>query len=195
MYIIDRECVFELGVKKSKFIAQSFIVDSENAVKERLNIIAESHRGATHNCYAYRIKTENSVNERRCDDGEPGGTAGGPILAVLSGEAFVNTLVVVTRYFGGVKLGTGGLVSAYKKSTSEVLKLSGKIQFEVIPVYSIKLSINKSDDLIRILNRENIRILSKEFHDEVVVRASFNKKQISVIDMLRERFNCVCEIE
>ena len=99
--------------KKSKFIANTFHVTSIEEAEELINNIKKKYHAARHNCYAYRILNEALVIERQSDDGEPSGTAGAPMLNILSKKELVNVLVIVTRYFGGILLGTGGLVKAY----------------------------------------------------------------------------------
>lgn len=139
----------EIVEKRSRFIAHVFPVETESAALELIEKTKKKYWDARHNCYAYVIGIDGKL-QRYSDDGEPGGTAGMPMLEVLLGEGVKNTLVVVTRYFGGTLLGTGGLVRAYSKSTKEGLlaagiaervlyrrmnvavdySLSGKIQYE-----------------------------------------------------------------
>lgn len=107
--------------KKSKFIGYLIPVTSEEAAKEQIELIKKEHYNARHHCVAYRIGLEQPL-ERYSDDGEPSGTAGMPMLEVLRGGDITNILAVVVRYFGGIKLGTGGLVRAYTGAVQEVLK-------------------------------------------------------------------------
>lgn len=117
----------EIVEKKSRFIANVFPVKKEEEALEFLEKIRKEHWNATHNCFAYTIGEKDQI-QRCSDDGEPSGTAGRPILDVLLGEKVHNVLVVVTRYFGGTLLGTGGLVRAYSKATQEGLKQSTIIE-------------------------------------------------------------------
>lgn len=96
--------------KKSKFIANIFYVESEHEAEEILNSIRKKYHDARHHCFAYRIYQEGRVISRQSDDGEPSGTAGAPMLNILEKQELSNVLLVVTRYFGGILLGTGGLV-------------------------------------------------------------------------------------
>lgn len=105
----------EIVEKKSRFLAEVFPVESEAEAAEALEQVKKKYWDARHHCWAYTIG-EAQVQERFSDDGEPGGTAGKPILEVLRGNALHNTLIIVTRYFGGTLLGTGGLVRAYTQS-------------------------------------------------------------------------------
>lgn len=117
----------EIVEKKSRFIANVFPVKKEEEALEFLEKIRKEHWNATHNCFAYTIGEKHQI-QRCSDDGEPSGTAGRPILDVLLGEEIHNVIVVVTRYFGGTLLGTGGLVRAYSKATQEGLKQSTIIE-------------------------------------------------------------------
>lgn len=110
---IKNNSEFILIEKKSKFIGNSFLVSSDEEVKNILKALKKEHYSATHNCFAYRLFNK---NEKQSDDGEPSGTAGLPILNVLKKEDLYNVLIVVTRYYGGIQLGTGGLTRAYSQS-------------------------------------------------------------------------------
>lgn len=113
----------EVKIEKSRFIASIKICSSEEEAREKLKAVSEEHRQATHNCWAYRIGTE-KVREYFSDDGEPAGTAGKPILGALQMYDVTNTLLIVTRYFGGKKLGVRGLIEAYGTSASDLLGMT-----------------------------------------------------------------------
>lgn len=121
--IVYREGIGEFVEKKSKFIAHVFPISEEQEALSYIERLRKEYWDARHNCYAYVIGERNEL-QRFSDDGEPQGTAGKPILEVLLGEEIHNCLVVVTRYFGGILLGTGGLVRAYQSSTKEGLAQS-----------------------------------------------------------------------
>ena len=114
---ITKNAEYELVEKKSKFIANAIYLESKEDAENKLNIIKRKYHDARHNCYAYRILEDDKISERSSDDGEPSGTAGGPMLNILQKNNLCNVLVVVTRYFGGILLGTGGLVRAYSGAT------------------------------------------------------------------------------
>lgn len=113
----------EVKIEKSRFIASIKICSSEEEAREKLKAVSEEHRQATHNCWAYRIGTE-KIREYFSDDGEPAGTAGKPILGALQMYDVTNTLLIVTRYFGGKKLGVRGLIEAYGTSASDLLGMT-----------------------------------------------------------------------
>lgn len=122
---IKKNAESELIVQKSRFICRAKHVESELEAQDFLTQIQKKHWDATHNCYAYRIT---SAIQKASDDGEPSGTAGRPILSVLTNNELLYTLIIVTRYFGGVKLGGGGLIRAYSQAASEVISEAGIIQ-------------------------------------------------------------------
>lgn len=114
------EC--ELIIKKSKFLGYGFSINSENEFIDFLNELKKQHKKATHFCYGYTLNTNNTLIERFNDDGEPGGTAGRPMLNILKLKNKQNYAVIVVRYFGGIKLGAGGLTRAYIKTASQVIE-------------------------------------------------------------------------
>jgi len=126
----------ETELKKSKFIGQAFYVAGEAEVQAILAGLRKKHRGANHNCYAYRLEAA-TIIERQSDDGEPSGTAGMPILDILRGFSVVNGLIVVTRYFGGTLLGTGGLVKAYGEAAKTAVNAAGIIEKELYAAISL----------------------------------------------------------
>lgn len=133
---VARETETLLTEKKSKFISHVKPVDTEEAALEFLNKIRSEHPSATHNVYAYVID-ENNIS-RYSDDGEPGGTAGMPVLDTIKNSGLVDVIVVVTRYFGGTLLGTGGLVRAYSASAKQGLDDAGIITKVMCDIISVK---------------------------------------------------------
>jgi len=133
MYTIENNSSYELEIKKSKFITKLYKVKTLEDVTNILSNIKNDYNDATHCCYAYIV----NEHKKSSDDGEPGGTAGIPILQVLEKNNLNYVLCVVIRYFGGIKLGAGGLVRAYTKSASELIKNTSIV--ELIHGYKIKL--------------------------------------------------------
>ncbi|MDT2826749.1 YigZ family protein [Vagococcus lutrae] len=117
----------EIEIKKSRFIATVARISSEDEAKEIIQAVRKEHWKATHNCVAYTLGNHQEI-QRSQDDGEPSGTAGVPILEVLKQRELINTLVVVTRYFGGTKLGAGGLIRAYSSAVSEAIDAIGMVK-------------------------------------------------------------------
>lgn len=124
MYVIDKNIENEIIIKKSRFITKLYYLDDVDEIQNIINNLKKEHKKCTHICYAYIINGK----EKAVDDGEPSGTAGRPILNVIQKKNVTNVLVVVIRYFGGIKLGAGGLVRAYTSSTSEAFKLINLIE-------------------------------------------------------------------
>lgn len=158
----------EIVEKKSRFIGDVFPVTSEEEVLECLEKVKKQYWDARHHCYAYIIG-ERQPLERFSDDGEPSGTAGKPILEVIRGQKLTNTLIVVTRYFGGTLLGTGGLVRAYTKSSQEALNESTVIT----RISGVKLKITTDytgiGKIQYILAQNQIPTLHTEYTDKVEV--------------------------
>jgi uncharacterized YigZ family protein len=123
--VIAERCQASIIVRRSEFIAQAAPVEDEEEAWQFVEEIRERHREATHNVYAWRVGLADELI-RSSDDGEPAGTAGRPVLEVIQREALHNVVVVVTRYFGGILLGAGGLVRAYSKAATEVLRVAPK---------------------------------------------------------------------
>ena len=117
----------ELIINKSRFIGQCFPISSESEALDKLAVLRKQYWDANHNCYAYSVGKKGEI-ARFSDDGEPGGTAGMPMMDALRGAGVTDVLCVVTRYFGGILLGTGGLVRAYSKSCSEAIRAAGIVR-------------------------------------------------------------------
>ena len=112
----------EIIEKKSRFIANLIYVENEEEALNKIKEIKKKYYDARHNCFAYRVLDEENIIQRSSDDGEPSGTAGAPMLNILEKNNIVNVLVVVTRYFGGILLGTGGLVRAYTTASKQSIE-------------------------------------------------------------------------
>ncbi|MDM5361264.1 YigZ family protein [Peribacillus sp. RS7] len=125
----------EIIIEKSRFISHIARVETEEAAQAFIQEIKKKHKDATHNCSAYMIGEQNQI-QKALDDGEPSGTAGVPILEVLKKKELKDTAVVVTRYFGGIKLGAGGLIRAYSKATSEGINTTGVVIRKLMRVIS-----------------------------------------------------------
>lgn len=156
----------EYTVNRSRFIGRCFPVESEEAALCLLGDIRKKHWDATHNCFAYRIG-ENAA-ARFSDDGEPGGTAGKPIMDVLTGRGLANVLCVVTRYFGGILLGAGGLVRAYSKSAADAVAKAGVVSYLPGTVLDIPMDYSRYGALEGFI-RANAEVRNVAFAQNVVV--------------------------
>ncbi|MCG8569409.1 MAG: YigZ family protein [Spirochaetes bacterium] len=192
---IKKEVEIMLIEKKSKFITRLFQISSEDQAKKILLTWKNQEKTASHHCYAWRLRRENEqVYIKRSDDGEPTGTAGAPMLAVLIGEDLVNVLAITTRWFGGTKLGTGGLTSMYKKGVVEAVKKAGKTPFIKLIRYNITAPINRADMLLSLLAKENISIKSKEFTQQVKLILDIRENQYSSAEQIVKRCKGMIEI-
>lgn len=156
----------EKDIKKSRFIAhiaQTFSEDEANAFIQK---IREQESGATHNCTAF-IVMENVKIERMSDDGEPSGTAGSPILNVLQQQDLQNVTVVVTRYFGGIKLGAGGLIRAYSSTTAEAVKEIGLVENRIQQGFELTIPYHMFDKFDNYARNEQITLENKQFTADV----------------------------
>ncbi len=153
----------DVEVKKSHFLGELKAVTSEQEAREFIESVRKKHYDARHHCFAMRIGTPASVFERSGDDGEPQGTAGKPMLEILKGADLYDVCAVVTRYFGGTLLGTGGLVRAYSDSLKEALELSETAG--VVPGYRYRVCCGYSlaEKLRRMAQNTGVPILKEEF--------------------------------
>ena len=159
----------EYTVNRSRFIGRCFPVDSEEAALCLLGDIRKKHWDATHNCFAYRIG--DNAAARFSDDGEPGGTAGKPIMDVLTGRGLTNVLCVVTRYFGGILLGAGGLVRAYSKSAADAVTKAGMVSYLPGTILDIPMDYSRYGALEGFI-RANAEVRNVAFAQNVVVTAA-----------------------
>lgn len=139
--IIPVNAEFSTEIKKSKFISFVFYVQTVEEIKNYLNELNKKYGDATHICYAYVVK-DNGIKEKAVDNGEPSGTAGKPILDCIKKQNFVNMLVAVVRYFGGIKLGAGGLVRAYSQSAKNVIEQVKHLQTEYVEYETLNVEIS-----------------------------------------------------
>lgn len=135
-YTVKKHIENEYIVQKSKFISHVMRVQDEEEAQAQIQAISKAHWKANHNCYAYVIGDTSHI-QKASDNGEPSGTAGAPILEVLKKQELRDTLVVVTRYFGGIKLGAGGLIRAYSTATSLGIKAAGTIERLPVSIYKV----------------------------------------------------------
>ena len=136
---IKESKIAQIEEKKSKFIANIIPVESQEIAEKKIKEIKKEHYKARHNCVAYRIIENEQIVEKASDDGEPSGTAGGPMLNILQKNNLINVLVVVTRYFGGILLGTGGLVRAYSEATLKAIEEVEIVKKSLLRSIEVKL--------------------------------------------------------
>lgn len=163
-------------IEKSRFITTSRHVESEEEAKEFIAEISKKYSDATHNCYAYICdKIGNFL--RFSDDGEPQGTAGMPILEVIKSKRIVEVAVVVTRYFGGIKLGAGGLVRAYSGSAAENLDAAQKVLYGLCSEIKITVDYPLVDMAMRFFTEVKADLIDTEYLNEVIFTVAVKKAE------------------
>lgn len=167
MLTIDNIYESLIEINKSKFYSFAYPVGSEEDCKEILNEFRKKYRDATHVCFAY-ILTSPGL-EKASDDGEPQGTAGRPILEVLRKKKLVNILVIVVRYFGGIKLGAGGLIRAYTDACNEVVSKCTVVDKKEKKKYRLTTTYDTYPRLINNLKSLGVSIVNNLFEDKVIV--------------------------
>lgn len=188
MKTIKDKIVNEIIINKSRFITIIMPVNDIGKIKQELKLIKKTYKDATHYCYAYIVN-----NYQKCtDDKEPSGTAGMPILNVLKNNNLTNILCVVVRYFGGIKLGAGGLVRAYSSSVSETLN---KCEFGYL-TEGYKIIIDLPYENIKQVDYilKDIKII-KEYAEKIIYKFSIEKEKYNVIKENLNKYSTLREIE
>lgn len=178
---VTGEYTSEKVIEKSRFITVSRRVESEEQAKNFIAEIAAKNAGATHNCYAYIAdRTGNFL--RFSDDGEPQGTAGMPMLEVLKNNSLCEIAVVVTRYFGGIKLGAGGLVRAYSGCVSENLAGAQKAEYVNCHIYVYEVDYTCLDALLRYVRERGAIVGGIEYGNSVTVTATVKQGEVKAFN-------------
>ena len=185
----------EIVVKKSKFICNLIKVESQEEAEECIKKIKRKYYDARHNCVAYRVIEDEKVLEKSSDDGEPSGTAGGPMLNILQKNNLGNVLVVVTRYFGGILLGTGGLVRAYSDATLDAIDISEKVEKCIGIEAEVELDYNNLESFKYYCKKNNIYIKDYDYSEKIICKIQleegskgrleddFNTKKVNLINL------------
>ena len=176
--------------KNSKFFGYTFPVQSEEEVKTILDQVKKQHFSARHWCYAYQIGTKNKIY-RANDDGEPNNSAGMPIYGQIQSFDVTNILVVVVRYFGGVKLGVGGLVTAYKTAAQMALEESEIIEKTINSHFLIRFDYRNMNKVMRVIKEKNINIVNQILELDCLIEISC---RISQKDEIFNAFNQIFEV-
>ena len=172
--------------KGSKFIAYSYPVYSEEEIKERLEIVKKLEHSARHHCYAYILNPDQSV-QRANDDGEPSSTAGKPILGQILSNDLTNILIVVVRYFGGVKLGVSGLIRSYKTAAAEAISNSTIIIKTIKENYEVSFKYSQMNDVMRLINEFDLEVMNTDFQIECKLIFTVPKsKTDTVVDTFKK---------
>jgi len=172
--------------KRSKFLAYAFPVVTEAQVKERITEIQKKHNDARHHCYAY-ILGPNKDAYRMNDNGEPSGTAGRPIHGQLLSKDLTNTLVIVVRYFGGIKLGVSGLQNAYKIAAKEALDAATIIEKTIDEVYDVTFEYLQMNAVMQLMKDPFVTILQQQSDLNCTIRFSIRRREADrIVDALKK---------
>ncbi len=173
-YIKDTN-VTNLIINKSKFITTIFRVNSIEEINNYLALTKKKYYDANHNCYAYALGINQEI-QKCSDDGEPQKTAGSPILDVIKKSNVTNVLIIVTRYFGGVLLGSGGLIRAYSKSASNALENLNYYELQSLTEITLTLTYKDHNNIVTFLNDYNI--LDSSFNQNVILKMGILKTKV-----------------
>jgi len=177
-YTISRSAEGFYKEKGSKFLASAFVVKSEDEVKFHLEESRKKYHDARHHCYAYLMGVDHD-HFRANDDGEPGHSAGDPILGQIRSRKLTNVLIIVVRYFGGTKLGVPGLINAYKSAASDALDKAGKNKVEITQNILIQFTYDLTSDVMPLVRDH--KILSQEFTDNCSIEIEVRSNQLEVL--------------
>lgn len=166
--------------RNSKFFGYAFPVTSEEEIKERLDALRKKHHSARHYCYAWQLGIEN-IRFRANDDGEPSNSAGQPIYGQIQAFEVTNILIVSVRYFGGTKLGVGGLINAYKNSAQLALESSDIIEKTIDVHYKLSFGYELMNTVMRIVKERNIKIVSQKLEMDCQYIIAVRKKEAETI--------------
>ena len=166
--------------KNSKFFGYAFPVKTEEDIKQHLEDLKKQHHQARHWCYAYQIGTE-TIAYRANDDGEPNNSAGMPIYGQIQSFEVTNILIVVVRYFGGVKLGVGGLINAYKTGAQLALEASKVVTRTINKTFLITFDYKNMNKVMRVIKEKNLKVINQKLELDCRITISVRKKDASTI--------------
>ena len=166
--------------KNSKFFGYAFPVTAEDEIKLHLDKLRKKHFGAGHFCYAFQLGTD-TLFFRVNDDGEPSNSAGMPIYGQIQSFGLTNILVVIVRFFGGVKLGVGGLISAYKTAAQMALEESVILEKTIDVHFQISFDYKNMNKVMRIIKEKNLEIISQQMKESCQIKIATRKKNAEII--------------
>ena len=191
MNTIKKSAEAEIIEKKSKFIGEVFYIETVQEAEEKLREINKKYHDAKHHCFAYRVMEQEKIIEKCSDDGEPSGTAGAPMLQIISKNDLINVIVIVTRYFGGILLGTGGLVRAYSKATSDSLEKAEIVEIKKGKRIELTISYKDLQFIKYYCTKNDIKIVNTEFSEEpkVTIELTENQKERFLSETQKKQIN------
>lgn len=193
MITIKEHMQSEIVEKKSKFIANIYFVENVEEAENKIKEIKKEYHDARHNCSCYRVIEEGKIVEKQSDDGEPSGTAGGPMLNILQKKDLVNVVAIVTRYFGGILLGTGGLVRAYSDATQKAIDSAEKSEIILGVEYKVKVDYSNLEKLKYYARTNNINIINTEFQNDIlcIIQIANEKESKFLEDIEKKNLNII----
>lgn len=180
--------------KGSKFIGYIYPISDENEVKSHIESLKKKHYAARHWCYAWQLGVEN-IRYRANDDGEPNNSAGQPIYGQLLSKNITNVLLVVVRYFGGTKLGVGGLINAYKTTAKLVLEEAIIVEKTIDVYFQLNFEYADMNKVMRIVKENNLEIVGKKMELNCELMISVRKKNASKVERFFKDLRCLKIIE
>lgn len=191
---INKNISAEIVEKKSKFIANVFYVETVEEAEEKVKEIKKKYFDARHNCYAFSVFTKEGIINRFSDDGEPSGTAGSPMLNILNSKGLTNVVVIVTRYFGGILLGTGGLVRAYTGAMQEALSQIEEVCKDLGLEAKLQTTYSDLEKLKYYLKQNEIDITNIEYNETVEVYVDITQEKYNNILKAQEKYELNFEL-
>ena len=190
---VKSKTVYEITEKKSKFIAQLMYVENKEDAENKIKEFKKMYHDARHNCFAYRVIDDGKIYEKSSDDGEPSGTAGAPMLSILQKNNLCNILAVVTRYFGGILLGTGGLVKCYSDSTIGAIEKAEKIEIEEGIELEVELEYTTLEAFRYYCKKNNINIKDIIYLESVVCKIEIECNNVDCFfnDIKNKKINII----
>ncbi len=186
---INQNATGEFVEKKSKFIANIFYIETIEDAEKKIKEIRKKYFDARHNCYAYSIYTKEGIINRFSDDGEPSGTAGAPMLNIITSRNLTNVVVIVTRYFGGILLGTGGLVRAYTSATQEGLKKITEIEMDNGLEVEIEVSYSNFEKFKYYLKHNEIKLIKSEYFENIISIIEISEEKMKLLEINKKNLN------
>lgn len=188
---IKENTEYTLTEKKSKFIANLIKVENQEKAEDIIKQYKKKYHDARHNCIAYRVLENEQIIEKSSDDGEPSGTAGAPMLNILQKNNLCNVLIIVTRYFGGVLLGTGGLVRAYSEATTGAINEASMANIAIGVEAKVTLDYNNFEKFQYYCRINEIELINTEYLDNIVCNIAMeeDKKEKLLKDYEEKNIN------
>lgn len=183
-FTIKTSSEIEIKIRGSKFFGRARKCDSVDEAEGLIDEFRKKYYDATHNCYGYRIGFGKEIKFRYSDDGEPSGTAGKPIYDQIEGKGLTNLIIIVTRYYGGTKLGTGGLTHAYSDSAAQAIDAAGVIEEFITRCINLTVEFHDYNVVERIIHQCGAKVIDSDFSD--IVRLTVESR-LSAIDNLKAK--------